>query len=106
HNHTYLYLPYLICLLRKNGDGGQWCDQAHAYQPYAKKELQSDCRAHHFGQVARRDGNFTKNPEAPDNRSRIMIAASLCEIATRGDAKLDTQMLKQNRHQILNHDDT
>jgi hypothetical protein len=34
-----------------------------------------------------------------------MIAASLCEVAARGDTELDAQVLEQDRHQIGNHDD-
>ncbi len=34
-----------------------------------------------------------------------MIATSLREIAARGDAELDAQMLKQDRHEIGEHDD-
>ena len=34
-----------------------------------------------------------------------MIAAGLGEVATCGDAKLDAQMLEQDRHEIGNHDD-
>ena len=34
-----------------------------------------------------------------------MIAAGLRQVAARGHAKFDAQMLKQNRHQIGDHDD-
>ena len=34
-----------------------------------------------------------------------MIAAGLRQIASRGDAELDAQMLEQDRHEIGDHDD-
>src|SRR5215212_3191615 len=34
-----------------------------------------------------------------------MVTTCLGEVASGGDAEFDAQMLKQNRHQIRNHDD-
>ena len=34
-----------------------------------------------------------------------MVAAGLGEVAACGNAEFDAQMLKQNRHQVGNHDD-
>ena len=70
-----------------------------------KRSCKRDGRADHFGKIARGDGDFAKNPQKPDCRRRIMIAAGLREITSGGDAELDAQMLEQDRHEIRDHDD-
>jgi hypothetical protein len=71
----------------------------------AEEELEPDGRTDNFGEIARSDRDFAKNPKEPNNGRGVVIAASLGEIAARDDAKLDAEMLEQNRHQIRHHDD-
>ena len=70
-----------------------------------KSKLQRDGRTDHFGQIARGDGDFAKDPKHHDRRLRIMIAAGLREVASGGDAELDAEMLQQDRHQVGDQDD-
>src|SRR4029450_9078822 len=57
-------------------------------------------------QIACSDRNLAQNTEIPGERSRVMVEARLGEVAACGDAELDAQMLKQDCHQIGNHDHT
>ena len=75
-------------------------DGATPNQRYAKEQLQGDGRADDFRQITGGDGDFGENPEKPDDRRRIMVAAGLRQIASGGDTELDGQMLEQNRHEI------
>jgi hypothetical protein len=52
----------------------------------AEEKLQADGRADDFSQITGGDGGLAQRPEAPDNRLRIMITASLGKIASGGDA--------------------
>ena len=83
----------------------QRSNDAPPYQRKAKKKLQPDGGADYFRQVACGDSDFAENPERPHGRRRIVIATRLGEVAASGDAKLDAQMLKQDRHEIGDHDD-
>ena len=89
----------------KNGQHIERGNAATPHQRNTEEKLQGDGRADDFGQIARGNGDFAKNPKKPNCRRRVMIAAGLREIASRGDAELDAQMLKQDRHEIGEHDD-
>ena len=89
----------------QNGQHVRRRDDAAPDQRNSKKQLQCDGRADDFREVAGGDGDFAEQPEKPDGRRGIMIAAGLRQIASGGDAELNGQMLEQNRHQIGNHDD-
>src|SRR5438552_17576740 len=90
----------------KNSEHIERGDEAAPHQRNAEQQLQRDRRANHFSQIASSDSNLAQNPEKPDERSRVMVAARLGEVAVCGDAELDAQMLKQYRHQTGNHHDT
>ena len=75
-------------------------DDATPDERNSEEQLQRNGRADDFGQIARRDGDFAKDPQKPDGRRRVMVTAGLCQVASRGDAELDGQMLEQNRHEI------
>ena len=76
-----------------------------ADQRNAEQELQRDRRADHLGQVAGDDRQLAGDPEHEVDRSRIVVAAGLGEVAAGGDAEPGGERLQQDRHQVRQHDD-
>ena len=70
-----------------------------------KSSCRRDGRTDDFSEIARRNRQLADDPEKPDGRLGVMIAAGLREIAPRGDTELDAQMLEQDRHEVRDHDD-
>ena len=86
----------------------QHIERGQAHPPYereSQEQVQRDRRAQHFGEVAGRDRDFAQDPEEERGRARIAVAAGLGEVASAGDAEARGQGLKQNRHQVGDHDD-
>ena len=73
-------------------------------QRQAEQQVERDRRANHFRQIARRDGDFTQQPEDINGRARVAVAAGLGQVAAAGDAEARRQRLEQDRHQVGNHD--
>ena len=94
-----------LLLKVKNGQHIERGNAATPHQRNTEEKLQGDGRADHLGQIARGNRDFAKNPKKPNRRRRVMIAASLREIASGGHAQFDAQMLEQDRHEVGEHDD-
>ena len=71
----------------------------------AEEQIQGDGRPDHFGEIARRDGQFADDPKAEGDRLAVVVAAGLGEVAAGGDAQFERKALEQDRHEIGNHDD-
>ena len=66
----------------------------------AKKQIQGNGRPDHFGQIARRDGQFADDPKAEGDRLAVVVAAGLGEVAPGRDPQLERKTLEQDRHEI------
>jgi hypothetical protein len=55
--------------------------------------------------IAGRDRDLAEQPEHPDDGRAVVIATGLGEIASRHDAELGGQSLKQDRHEVRDQDD-
>jgi hypothetical protein len=81
-------------------------NDATPHQRNSEEKLQPDGRADNLRQIAGSDGEFAKNPEKPDCRCRVVIAAGLGKVAASDHPEFDAQMLEQDGHQIGDHDDS
>src|ERR1044072_5258191 len=62
-------------------------------QRNSEEKLQPNSRADNLRQIAGSDGELAKNPEKPDGRCRVMIAAGLGKVAASDHPEFDAQML-------------
>ena len=80
--------------------------QYHApEQRNMEQQVEGNGGTDHFGEVARRDGNFAENPESEGNGAGEVIAAGLGEVAPGDDAELEGESLQQDRHQVRDQHD-
>ena len=68
------------------------------WQP--EKQFQSDGGAQNLRKIARGDGQFADDPEKNRDGARIVVPASLREVAARGNAQLGGEPLQKHRHQV------
>src|SRR2546429_1767417 len=80
--------------------------EEHARQEgQAEEQLQGDGRAQNFGEIAGGNGQFANHPKNQRGASRIVLAASLREVPSGGDAKFRRESLQEHRHQIADQYD-
>ena len=70
-----------------------------------KQQIERDRRADDLRQVACGDGDLAQQPEADGDRTRVVIAARLCEVATGDDAELGCESLQQHGHDVRQQHD-
>ena len=66
----------------------------------AKEQIQGDGRADHFGEIARRDGQFADDPKAKGDGLAVVVAAGLGEVASGRDPQFEGEALEQDRHEV------
>ena len=71
-------------------------------QRQPEQQLQRHRGAKHFRQIASRDRNFAEHPENLRRPPRIMLAASLRQVAPGRDSEFRGKRLEENRHQARN----
>ena len=104
-NHQRFDVAEALVLQEEHDEHIERSDDASPDQRNAEEQLQADRRADDFCKVTRRNGRLAEDPQRPDDRLRVIIAAGLREIAPGGDAELDAQVLEQDGHQVRDQDD-
>ena len=69
-----------------------------------EQQIEADCRAEHFGQVASDNGQLAQDPEDIANSPRIFVAAGLRQVTTGDDAEPRAERLEQKGHQVRQHE--
>jgi hypothetical protein len=89
----------------KNEENIESGDEHARQEGQAEEQLQGDGRAQNFGKIAGGNGQFANHPKTQRGASRIVLAASLGEVPSGGDAKFRRERLQEHCHQIADHDD-
>ena len=71
----------------------------------AEEQVERDGRADHFGEVARGDGDFGKEPEAMEVRRRVVSRQACARSRPVAMPSLSGERLEEDRHQVGEHDD-
>jgi len=71
----------------------------------AEKQLEGNSGAKNFREVARSDSNFADDPKRDRSAARVMLAASLSQIAAGGDTQLCGKALQKHRHEVADKND-
>src|SRR3984957_10299281 len=74
-------------------------------QRQTEEQLESDGGAKHFRKVASGDGDFADDPKRDGSTTRVMLAASLSQVAPGGDAQLGRKRLQKHRHEVADEND-
>jgi hypothetical protein len=95
-----LHRPEATLLDRQQAVCGRAGDRHAAQQRTIQEQRQPDRGAEKFGQIRRHRRDFADDPQQPDERAGIDLAAELGQIAAGDDAKLGRERLKQHRDDI------
>lgn len=71
----------------------------------AKEEFERNGGAKDFGKIASGDGDFANDPKSDGSAAGVMLAASLRQVATGGDAEFGGERLEKHGHDVADEDD-
>ena len=96
--------PESLVLQIQNDENIECRDSDSHRDGNSKKKIERDRGSDDFSQIACGDCQLADDPEKPDYRRRVMVAARLREIASSDDPKFRREPLEQDRHQIRDED--
>src|SRR2546423_1947064 len=99
-DHQRLEQPKSLVLQVKNDQHVQRRDDDSVRDRYVEDEVERDGRPDYFRQITGRDRYLAGDPQQKASWFRVVVATRLRQIAARDDAKLGSEPLEQNRHQV------
>src|SRR5438045_9601800 len=99
-DHQRLEQPKSLVLQVKNDQHVQRRDDDAVRDRYVEDEVERDGRPDYFRQITGRDRYLAGDPQQKASWFRVVVATRLRQIAARDDAKLGSEPLEQNRHQV------
>jgi hypothetical protein len=101
----HLHVPEPVLLEVQHDEHVEGRERHADEQREAEEQVQGDRGAEHFGEVGGGDGELREQPQGQRHRPRVRVAARLRQIAPGRNPEPRRHGLKQDRHEVRDHDD-